>query len=61
MTSTQVGTGAYEAAFRRSIEDPSGFWGEAAKGIDWVQAPTQVLDDANPPFYKWFPLSLIHI
>ncbi|MBK6874772.1 MAG: propionyl-CoA synthetase [Kineosporiaceae bacterium] len=55
MTSTQVGTGAYEAAFRRSIEDPSGFWGEAAKGIDWVQAPTQVLDDSNPPFYKWFP------
>ncbi len=50
-----IGTGAYAAAFRKSIEDPESFWGEAASGIDWITAPTRVLDATNPPFYAWFP------
>lgn len=40
---------------RRSLEDPNGFWGEAAEGIDWIKRWDRVLDDSNPPFYKWFP------
>ncbi len=52
---TSTPTGAYPAEYRRSIEDPEGFWGEAASGIDWVRKPTQVLDATNPPFYQWFP------
>jgi propionyl-CoA synthetase len=51
---TTQGNGAYADAYRRSIEDPNGFWGEAAKAIDWINQPQQVLDDANPPFYRWF-------
>jgi len=47
-------TGAYELAFKRSIEDPNGFWGEAAQLIDWIKPPVRVLDDDNPPFYRWF-------
>ena len=46
--------GTYARAHRRSIEDPEGFWGEAARGIDWITAPAQVLDDSRPPFYRWF-------
>ncbi len=46
--------GSYAQAFRRSIADPEGFWGEAAKGIDWYRQPTVVLDTSNPPFYRWF-------
>ena len=46
--------GNYARAHRRSIEDPAGFWGEAARGIDWVTEPTKVLDDSRPPFYRWF-------
>src|SRR5262245_8866180 len=42
-------------AHRRSLEDPEGFWAEAARGITWRQAPTRVLDDARAPFYRWFP------
>lgn len=49
------GTGAYEATYTRSIDDPQGFWSEAARDIDWIVPPTQVLDDTNPPFYRWFP------
>jgi propionyl-CoA synthetase len=37
------------------MKDPAGFWLDAAKAIDWERAPTVALDDANPPFYKWFP------
>src|SRR5580692_6952563 len=44
----------YAEAFHRSLTDPEGFWGEAAQAIDWYQAPTQVLDASNPPFYRWF-------
>ncbi len=47
--------GKYDAIFKRSIESPEEFWGEAAKGITWYKEPEKVLDDSNPPFYKWFP------
>jgi propionyl-CoA synthetase len=46
--------GRYAEEFHRSLADPDGFWGEAAKDIDWYTAPTVVLDDSNPPFYHWF-------
>jgi len=46
--------GRYEEVFRRSIEDPEGFWGEAAEAIDWSRKWDRVLDDTDPPFYRWF-------
>ncbi|PRY59431.1 propionyl-CoA synthetase [Knoellia remsis] len=46
---------AYDAAYRRSIEHPDEFWREAAQDIDWVTPPQRILDDDNPPFYRWFP------
>jgi propionyl-CoA synthetase len=45
----------YDAAFRRSIDDPKGFWGEAATAVDWFHPPTTVLDDSAAPFVRWFP------
>ncbi len=54
-TSNQSGSGTYAAAYRRSITDPEGFWGEAATGIDWMRRPTRILDSGSPPFYAWFP------
>src|SRR6266568_4878254 len=44
----------YEQEFRRSLSDPEGFWGDAARLIDWYRAPTVVLDRSRPPFYRWF-------
>ncbi len=46
--------GGYEAAYRRSLDDPEGFWAEAAGLIDWTTLPTRVLDASNAPFYRWF-------
>lgn len=45
----------YAEVFARSIDDPSGFWGEQASLVDWIRKPQQVLDDGHPPFYRWFP------
>jgi propionyl-CoA synthetase len=47
--------GALDDLHRRSLEDPEGFWGEAAAAIDWNTAPSRVLDDTDPPWYRWFP------
>ncbi|KMY69130.1 propionyl-CoA synthetase [Desulfocarbo indianensis] len=46
--------GNYAEVFRRSIEDPNGFWGEAAEKISWYKKWDKVLDDSNQPFYRWF-------
>ena len=46
--------GRYEDVFHRSLTDPAGFWAEAARAIDWYTEPETILDDGNPPFYRWF-------
>lgn len=40
--------------YQHSLNDPEGFWGEAAEAIDWTRRWDKVLDDSNPPFYRWF-------
>jgi propionyl-CoA synthetase len=47
-------TNPYEKAFERSINDPEGFWGEAAEAIVWTRRWDKVLDGSNKPFYRWF-------
>ena len=47
--------GAYEDEHRRSLEDPEGFWLEAAGAIDWERPPTRALDDSAAPIDRWFP------
>jgi len=38
-----------------ALEDPEGFWAEAAKEIDWVKPWDAVLDDSQAPHhYRWF-------
>ncbi len=46
--------GKYDEIFQRSIKDPEGFWGDAAKDIDWYRKCDKVLDDSHKPFYRWF-------
>jgi acetyl-CoA synthetase len=43
--------GIHEAA----AADPIGYWErEDRQRISWFKEPTVVLDDSNPPFFKWF-------
>ena len=37
--------GAYDEDYRRSLEDPEGFWLEAAEAISWTAPPSHA-DDA---------------
>ncbi|BBY75710.1 propionyl-CoA synthetase [Mycolicibacterium parafortuitum] len=45
----------YRDLFDASITDPAAFWGQAADAVTWIREPDRVLDDSNPPFYRWFP------
>lgn len=49
------GTGGYDQVYRRSMDDPEGFWLEAARDISWVNPPKRALDAERAPFYRWFP------
>lgn len=45
----------YEELCRWADEDYEGFWDHFAKEkIDWMKPYTQVLDESQAPFYKWF-------
>jgi propionyl-CoA synthetase len=36
------------------------FWRRAAEGVHWDRFPQTVLDDGEPPFYRWFPDGVIN-
>src|SRR5215216_1199374 len=43
-------------------KDWKAFWEKQAKEqLDWFQEWDQVLDDSNPPFYKWFTGGKINV
>jgi propionyl-CoA synthetase len=44
----------HDDVYARSMQDPEGFWADAATGIDWVRPWRQVLDRSGAPFYRWF-------
>jgi propionyl-CoA synthetase len=45
---------SYQQAYDQSLNDPAGFWSEAAKLVKWDKAPKVILDDSNIPLYRWF-------
>ena len=45
----------YSALQNKAIEDYEGFWGDYAKEkLDWIEPFTNVLDETQAPFVKWF-------
>ena len=44
----------YDQVYARSINDPVGFWAEAAEEIHWYRKWDKVLDESKKPFYRWF-------
>ena len=43
----------YDRLYKWSVEDPNGFWGEQAKGLDWFTAPKAVLEGSGSEA-TWF-------
>ncbi|EKS29569.1 propionyl-CoA synthetase [Afipia felis] len=44
----------YAEIHERSLRDPQGFWGEAAKEIDWFEPAKKVFDPAMGLYGRWF-------
>ena len=47
----------YDEMYKRSIDDPDGFWGEHGKRIDWIKPFTKVMDCSYDPAnvsIKWY-------
>jgi acetyl-CoA synthetase len=42
------------AVYEQASGDPQAWWAKQAEALDWFKPWDQVLDDSNPPFYKWF-------
>ena len=45
---------ADESLHEEADADPEAWWAKLARDLDWFAEPEQVLDDSNPPFFKWF-------
>ena len=45
----------YDAFHRRSLEDPEGFWLEAARLIGWSRFPDRAFEALEAPTFRWFP------
>ena len=43
----------YESMYKRSLEDPDGFWSEIAAQLDWFEPWNKVLE-WEEPFARWF-------
>ena len=52
---------SYKEFHQASIENPTEFWAEQAKLIDWKTPFNEVLDYSNPPFAKWFKGGLTNL
>jgi acetyl-CoA synthetase len=53
----------YQAMYRRSIEDPDGFWAEQAKRLDWLQFPTRIkdVDFEDNARIRWFEDGVLNV
>ena len=52
-----VGDARYQDMYRRSVEDPEGFWRDEAKRVDWIKPFTKVKETSfhEADFgIKWF-------
>ena len=47
-------SGHFKEMSAAALADPAGFWSEIAKDVHWISPPQKVLEDSQPPFYKWF-------
>ncbi|WP_375264686.1 propionate-CoA ligase PrpE [Planktotalea sp.] len=45
---------AYKEVYASWQNDPEAFWLDAAKAIDWDQAPSKALTDKGDGLYEWF-------
>jgi propionyl-CoA synthetase len=45
---------SYRNMFEASLSDRQTFWADAARAVTWTRDPQRVLDNSDPPRYRWF-------
>jgi len=56
--------GRYAEIYSASCEDPTGFWREQARELDWFEPPSTILGKDAQGRYRWFPdgtLNMSHL
>ena len=53
----------YQAMYRRSIDDPDGFWREQAERVDWIKFPTRIkdVDFKDDARVRWFEDGVLNV
>src|ERR1700676_3533536 len=50
----------YHEVHARSLADPQGFWGEAAREIDWIEPAKKVFDPGMGVYGRWFAGAVVN-
>src|SRR5471032_3616796 len=50
----------YHEAYARSLRDPEGFWGEAAREIDWIEPAKKIFDPGIGLYGRWFTGAVVN-
>src|SRR5437588_5476481 len=50
----------YREEYARSLADPEGFWGEAAREIDWIEPARKIFDPSIGLYGRWFTGAVVN-
>src|ERR1700723_4618375 len=50
----------YHEVHARSLADPEGFWGEAARDIDWIEPARKIFDPGSGLSGRWFAGAVVN-
>jgi len=50
----------YHQVHARSLADPEGFWGEAAREIDWIEPAKKIFDPTMGLYGRWFAGAVVN-
>ncbi len=50
-----------ETPYREAKKDRIAFWAKKAEELQWIKKWENVLDDSNPPYFKWFTKGKINM
>src|ERR1700745_2081223 len=54
------GNSCYHEIHARSLRDPEGFWGEAARDIDWIDPARKIFDPSQGLYGRWFTGAVVN-
>src|SRR5579862_5268472 len=50
----------YHEVHARSLRDPEGFWGDAAREIDWIKPADKIFDPGQGLYGRWFAGAVVN-